>query len=208
MSLNDRKLARHLGVRAQEVQLPLCQLHISTDRLACGPIMGGRDAPTLFSGYACLYTIDPPVGQFANADPLAQFPDSTAFQVISATKTFEPRQAFYPGHYRVVMNLNPPNSAGLGYYVGFYEFSALAAGGMPVAGAPAIGMGGGSAPFLGHVVRSATGPTAGFFQFPLYAPRPWQMRLFAFGTHADANLGQVSVVVSPLHLLEDGPSAE
>lgn len=208
MSLNDRKFARHIGVPAQAAALPLVQLAMMTDRLAVGPIMGGRATPQLFSGWASFYTIDPPAGGFANTDFVARFPDNTAFQVIGAVANIDTQLVFYPGHYQFLCNLNPPNTLALGYYIGFYEFSQLQAGGMPVANAPSIGMGGGSAPFIGHVVRSLTGPSAGFFQFPLYAPRPWQARMFIFGAHADANLGQVSVVVSPKHLLEDGPSAQ
>lgn len=200
MSLNDRKLARHLGVAAQAVQLPMVQLHVPVDKLARGPLQGGRAAPNKLTGYAFWYQIDPPVGGFANADALAQIPDTAAFKSVITPTTFVDDLNFWPGHWQVMLNFTTPQVAGVGYYVGIYEWDEQRK--------TLAGMGGGSAPFLACVCRAATVSPQGYFQFQLYSGHPWHMRLYAFGTHADANLGGVSGVVSSVHLLDDGPSAQ
>lgn len=197
--MNDRKFSRHLGIIAEKVNLPIIQLGMELGKLAAAPIMGGRNSPSRFTGYGFFYAVDPPVGGFANADPIAQLPDTAAFQSIIAVKTFDTQLLFAPGHYAVQLCFTPPATAGLGYYMGFYEWDQDRT--------VLSGMGGGSAPFVGTVVRAASMQPQGFFQFPIYSPHLWQARIYAFGTHADANLGQVSGVISPVHLLDDYPSA-
>lgn len=197
--MNDRKFSRHLGKIAEPHPLPIVQLGMEVGKLAAAPVMGGRNSPATFTGFGWLYTIDPPVGGFANTDGVAQIPHTQGFDSIIAVASFDTQLLFAPGHYQLQMNVQPPATTGLGYYVGFYEWDnerkALS------------GMGGGSAPFIGTVTRSASQVPGQFFQFPIYSPKFWQARLFIFGAHADANIGQWSGVVSPVHLLDDYASA-
>lgn len=191
--MNFRKFSRLIGSPASHPgPMPLMQLGLDGSYLARHNPFGGSPAgPYTSPGQCAVIAVDPPVGGFAGADIIGQFPNLLSYDTWQAVYTLDASRNFAPGIYCVglVIDLTTVNT---GIMLDFWGVTP--AGGIKM-------LGGSTPPTIGWQRRQGSIP---FYQcFELHFDQKWLARVYTPTGMLDANLATIAFTCVPLHLMDD-----
>lgn len=195
--MNSRKWARFLGIKGT-VELPLIQLFADISKLAGFPHSGAQSSPAEVASFNGGVRIEPGVGGIASGTNVYYAPNPSSLPTVTGGATQDVLLAFAPGLFDV--------SLWGGLFVASDQVGVLVRiiRATPSAGAPGAGLSG-FVPFLGSAAQRQVLPVV---RQQVYSAVPWQLQFQLLGAWVDADVAYFGISVNPIHLLDDGPSAE